>query len=454
MSYIPEAAQPDKSTFTEGTSQIAPIGGEYNTSPSSPSSGQAAAVQITQNRALHANLRNSSGTEIGTSSNPVRTDPTGTTTQPVSGTVGVSSLPSIPAGSNAIGSVSVSNLPTTQPVSGTVTANAGTGTFSNQQTNVTSDYDTSAGVQSVTMFGVALPASGGAVAGGTSNNPIRIDPTGTTTQPISGSVSVSNFPATQPVSASSLPLPTGAATAAKQPALGTAGSASADVISVQGIASMTPIKTDGSGVTQPVSGSVSVSNFPSTQAVSGTVTANAGTGTMNTSDANAQAQGSTTSGQKGFLELGAVATSSPSYTNGQTSPLSLTTAGALRVDASAATQPVELIPATSGGCSCLSTNATALTLIKSSAGQLYGIDIGNSGASGVYVQVFNASSTGSVTLGTTAPLYQTWIPAGGGRNYAFDQGIAFSTGLVFAVTTTRTGSTAPGTAADCNFIYK
>lgn len=72
---------------------------------------------------------------------------------------------------------------------------------------------------------------------------------------------------TQPVSASSLPLPTGASTAAKQPTLGTAGSASADVLSVQGVASMTALKVDGSGVTQPVSG---------------TVTANAGT-SLNTS---------------------------------------------------------------------------------------------------------------------------------------------------------------------------
>jgi hypothetical protein len=72
---------------------------------------------------------------------------------------------------------------------------------------------------------------------------------------------------TQPMSAASLPLPTGAATAAKQPALGTAGSASADVITVQGVASMTALKVDGSGVTQPVSG---------------TVTANAGTN-LNTS---------------------------------------------------------------------------------------------------------------------------------------------------------------------------
>lgn len=49
---------------------------------------------------------------------------------------------------------------------------------------------------------------------------------------------------------------TGFATEAKQPALGTAGTAASDVLTVQGIASMTALKVDGSGVTQPVSGSV------------------------------------------------------------------------------------------------------------------------------------------------------------------------------------------------------
>ena len=73
-------------------------------------------------------------------------------------------------------------------VSGTITANAGTGTFNNQQSNITADYDTGAGTQTMTMFGLALPASGGAVAGGTASNPVRIDPTGTTTQPVSGTV--------------------------------------------------------------------------------------------------------------------------------------------------------------------------------------------------------------------------------------------------------------------------
>lgn len=91
---------------------------------------------------------------------------------------------------------------------------------------------------------------------------------------------------------------------------------------------------------------VNVDSAPTT-AVTGTVTANAGTN-LNTSALQLDttgaklnnAQGSTTSGQSGPLTQGAVTTASPSYTTAQTSPLSLTTAGALRTDASATTQPV------------------------------------------------------------------------------------------------------------------
>ncbi|MEM2932500.1 MAG: hypothetical protein QXI61_06635, partial [Nitrososphaerota archaeon] len=78
------------------------------------------------------------------------------------------------AGSNNIGDVDVVSLP-----SNTV---AGT-------TAVTLDYDTGAGTQQMLMIGIAIPAAGGAVAGGTATNPLRVDPTGTTTQPVSGTVS-------------------------------------------------------------------------------------------------------------------------------------------------------------------------------------------------------------------------------------------------------------------------
>jgi len=56
------------------------------------------------------------------------------------------------------------------------------------QTEVQLDYDTGVGTQNLSIIGLALPASGGAVAGGTATNPLRTDPTGTTTQPVSGTV--------------------------------------------------------------------------------------------------------------------------------------------------------------------------------------------------------------------------------------------------------------------------
>jgi hypothetical protein len=79
------SGQADKSSFTEGSSSFSPIGGVYNeTISADPTEDQAAAARITAKRAIHTNLRNVSGTEIGTSSTPLRVDPTGTTTQPVS----------------------------------------------------------------------------------------------------------------------------------------------------------------------------------------------------------------------------------------------------------------------------------------------------------------------------------------------------------------------------------
>lgn len=74
----------DNGAFTFGTTAINPIGGVFDdTSPNTATENSAAIARITQNKAIHTNLRNASGTEIGTSGNPIRTDPTGTTTQPV-----------------------------------------------------------------------------------------------------------------------------------------------------------------------------------------------------------------------------------------------------------------------------------------------------------------------------------------------------------------------------------
>jgi hypothetical protein len=213
---------------------------------------------------------------------------------------------------------------------------------------------------------------------------------------------------TQPISASSLPLPTGASTAAKQPALGTAGTPSADVITVQGVTSMTALKVDGSAVTQPVSG---------------TITANIGTSGSLALDATVAAltvsQGSTTSGQKGDLNQGAVTTSAPTYTTGTTNPLSLTTAGSLRVDGSGSTQPISgTVTANAGTGSFTVAQATASNLNATVTGTITA-NIGTSGSlaldASVNALVVSQGSTtsgqkGQLILGavtTAAPTYTT-----------------------------------------------
>lgn len=101
------------------------------------------------------------------------------------------------------------------------------------------DYDSGAGTVNQGTVGIALPASGGPVAGGTSTNPVRIDPTGTTTQPVSGTVTAN---AGTNLNTSSL-----LTTTAHDAAFGTAGTADSQVRTIQGIASMTPVQVSQSG---------------------------------------------------------------------------------------------------------------------------------------------------------------------------------------------------------------
>lgn len=231
----------DNATFTVGTTASNPVGGLFDdTPPTAIVAGKAASARITNNRALHINIRNQAGTELGTVSNPLQVTLNGATpagtnvighfiadsgsTTVVTGNVAVtnSGLSNIdvllstrtkPSDQQhtIIDSATIGQLPAaldgsgflktheqgTATITGTVTANAGTGTFTNQQTNITADYDTSAGTQTLTMFGLALPASGGAVAApGDSTNGLKVQITTAPTIAVTGVF----FQATQPVS--------------------------------------------------------------------------------------------------------------------------------------------------------------------------------------------------------------------------------------------------------------
>lgn len=93
--------------------------------------------------------------------------------------------------------------------------------------------------------------------------------------------------------------------------------------------------------------------------------------------------------------------------------------------------------------------ATAQTM-KSSAGRLYGLSWYSPNSTVCYLQMFFQASP---TVGTTTP---TWvIPL---APQAFNQvnppsGLASGVAFTFAVTTTRTGNTAPTTAVDVFGVY-
>jgi len=83
-------SQQDKTPFSEGTSLFVPTGGVFNDVLSSPlAEDEAGAVRLTSVRAIHVNLRDNAGNQHGTLTTPLRTDPTGTTAQPVSGSLAI-----------------------------------------------------------------------------------------------------------------------------------------------------------------------------------------------------------------------------------------------------------------------------------------------------------------------------------------------------------------------------
>lgn len=162
---------------------------------------------------------------------------------------------------------------------------------------------------------------------------------------LSGALRVDGSNVTQPISAAALPLPTGASTSALQ----TAGNLTLTTISGQ-LPTTLGQKT--------MANSLAVT-FASDQSAL-TITGNIGV-----------AQASTTAGEIGPMVQGAVTTAAPTYTTGQTNPISLTLAGALRVDGSAVTQPISAtaLPLPAGAAtSALQTSGNAT--LSAISGQL------------------------------------------------------------------------------------
>lgn len=84
----------------------------------------------------------------------------------------------------------------------------------------------------------------------------------------------------------------------------------------------------------------------------------------------------------------------------------------------------------------------------------------NPNTAATFIQVFNKASA-SVTVGTTAPDFVIVLPGiasasatGSAANAEIVMGIAMSTGITVAATTTETGSTAPSNTIFATFLFK
>src|SRR5215472_13372071 len=385
-------AMADSAAFTFATTQGTPAFGVFQTTATNNAltNGQAGAWQMTANRAGFVNLRNAAGTELATSGAPLRVDPTGTTTQPISGTVTVTQGTAANLNATVSGTVTanqggapwtVTSSSATAPVSTMNSASAATG----QNAAISACFD-DVSPTTITennfgylrmstnrnLYGTIRDAAGNERgANVTAANALVVDGSGVT-QPISGTVTVTqataanlNATVTGTVAATqsgtwninnisgTVSLPTGAATSANQPtaaAIGSTTSGQTGNLAMGAVTTAAPsyttattnnlslttagaLRVDGSGATQPVSGTVTANQGGTWNItnVSGTVSLPTGASTSANQPSNA-GQGSTTSGQTGTLAMGAVTTGNPTYVTAQTSPLSLDTSGALRVN--------------------------------------------------------------------------------------------------------------------------
>jgi hypothetical protein len=164
-----------------------------------------------------------------------------------------------------------------------------------------------------------------------------------------------------------------------------------------------PVSQSGTWNINNITGTISLPSGAATSA--NQVTEISSLATINTSiNALQVAQGSTTSGELGPLIQGAVTTSAPTYINGRTDPLSLTTAGALRVDGSGTTQPVSGTVTALQGTSPWVVSGTITTSPNVNVHDGTGVSISSTGSS-LNVNVTNTipvSQSGSWTVTANA----------------------------------------------------
>ncbi len=164
------------------------------------------------------------------------------------------------------------------------------------------------------------------------------------------------------------------------------------------------------------------------------------------------AQASTTSGQSGPLVQGAVTTAAPTYTTGQTNPLSLTVEGRVRAQIdNSPTVFSQVIPAAGTTSQLTRAASTALAtslVVKAGAGRLYSVVITNTRTSSQFIQVHDATSLPS---NSAVPIHSFYAPAQ--TSFSLDEtliGDYYATGIT--VCNSSTVATLTVGSSDCWFV--
>lgn len=132
--------------------------------------------------------------------------------------------------------------------------------------------------------------------------------------------------------------------------------------------------------------------------------------------------------------------------------------GKLAANAGVNIGSVGVAPQTSGGLLVKRLIATASknqTIVKAEAGQLFGYYIYNAASAVRYVKFYNKAT--EPTLGTDTPVITLPIPKEAGANVEFVNGIAFGTGIGFALSKGLADASTEEVAANdliVNLFYK
>jgi hypothetical protein len=331
----------------------------------------------------------------------------------------------LPAGTNVIGHVIVDS--SGLPSGASTAANQATGNTSLSSIDgklVTSDYDTGAGQTLLPLVGIALPANGGPVQGGTSSNPVRTDPVGTTTQPVSIAAAVTVI---QPTGTSLHAVIDSGAVSVSQ---ATAASLNATVV---GTGTFTVQAQQSGSWTATVTTNADATAGSAVPAHSLLVSGSDGTNARSISTTNA-----------GVVKVDLSATAG--------------NATAVKVDGSAVNQPVTQsgtwtvqpgntanttawltteTPSTTNGLSMyrrLSTADTNLDTAKASAGRLYSGYVSNTNANPRFLKIYDKAS--NPVLASDTPKWTVMIPgnASGVSGSIKFHGLQFSSGIAIAIT--------------------